>query len=603
MGNQNSTLVNPSVAGSNLADNYSQLLSHLNQQQQSVTSPDLGAHSEIRAGMDLNQVPNQQVTFSTRTDMSLSQERNNAPSFYASSEIPMDQGNFQQETSATMPSLINMSQFRAHINSLYPSGSGSNLGQGVLDEIPMDHAHVQRTTTAPRLTLINVNQLMAHQSASGPNSGLGSRDEILMDHVHFQQRTTATMAQQSGSGPNSSPGTGIMPMEELGGGLQIAPMGTQNMSLPPQINEAEQPHRGYGQNCPERMDRLMMECQDYIDRNRGSFDLVYPAAPGPFREIFNMEGHEQRQFFEEIQREEEQVQHEANRQKAYLFSIVEYLLSVPNLSHEDRDHFMTMCPPVSQIELDLRIEIDEVYTKIQQLEEECTQKMADLLAIKNYVMLFINDETEFMDNQTEAMQVADLVRGVPVDPDFGSYAGDFGSETDDAASDVCDAGSEVSDFGSEAGEAGSDVSDTGLELGDTASEVGDVDSEAGDVGSEAADAASDVCNAGSELGEAGSDVSGTGSDLSDAGSDISDAGSEDDRIRILQSFTIVGVTEPMDIAEIIDYEEMQPRCPCSPLYIEIPPLEDPEVILANAAEDWAEDEENPEYNPFYGEEN
>lgn len=583
MGNQNSTLVNPSVAGSNLADNYSQLLSHLNQQQQSVTSPDLGAHSEIRAGMDLNQVPNQQVTFSTRTDMSLSQERNNAPSFYASSEIPMDQGNFQQETSATMP--------------------GSNLGQGVLDEIPMDHAHVQRTTTAPRLTLINVNQLMAHQSASGPNSGLGSRDEILMDHVHFQQRTTATMAQQSGSGPNSSPGTGIMPMEELGGGLQIAPMGTQNMSLPPQINEAEQPHRGYGQNCPERMDRLMMECQDYIDRNRGSFDLVYPAAPGPFREIFNMEGHEQRQFFEEIQREEEQVQHEANRQKAYLFSIVEYLLSVPNLSHEDRDHFMTMCPPVSQIELDLRIEIDEVYTKIQQLEEECTQKMADLLAIKNYVMLFINDETEFMDNQTEAMQVADLVRGVPVDPDFGSYAGDFGSETDDAASDVCDAGSEVSDFGSEAGEAGSDVSDTGLELGDTASEVGDVDSEAGDVGSEAADAASDVCNAGSELGEAGSDVSGTGSDLSDAGSDISDAGSEDDRIRILQSFTIVGVTEPMDIAEIIDYEEMQPRCPCSPLYIEIPPLEDPEVILANAAEDWAEDEENPEYNPFYGEEN
>ena len=550
MGNQNSTLVNPSVAGSNLADHYSQLLSHLNQQQQSVTSPDLGAHSEIRAGMDLNQVPNQQVTFSTRTDMSLSQERNNAPSFYASSEIPMDQGNFQQETSATMPSLINMSQFRAHINSLYPSGSGSNSGPRASTEIPMDQVHVQRTTTAPRLTLRNVNQLMD----SGPNSGLGSRNEILMDHVHFQQRTTATMAQQSGSGPNSSPGTGIMPMEELGGGLQLAPVGTQNMSLPPQINEAEQPHRGYGQNCPERMDRLMMECQDYIDRNRGSFDLVYPAAPGPFREIFNMEGHEQRQFFEEIQREEEQVQQEAIRQRAYLFSIVEYLLSVPNLSHEDRDHFMTMCPPVSQIELDLRIEIDEVYTKIQQLEEECTQKMADLLAIKNYVMLFINDETEFMDNQTEAMQVADLVRGVPVDPDFGSYAGDFGSETDDAASDVCDAGSEVSDFGSEAGEAGSDVSDNGSELGD-------------------------------------------------AGSDISDDGSEDDGIRILQSFTIVGATEPMDIAEIIDYEEMQPRCPCSPLYIEIPPLEDPEVILANAAEDWAEDEENPEYNPFYGEEN
>ena len=635
MGNQNSTLVNPSVAGSNLADNYSQLLSHLNQQQQSVTSPDLGAHSEIRAGMDLNQVPNQQVTSSTRTNMSLSQERNNAPSFYASSEIPMDQGNFQQETSATMPSLINMSQFRAHINSLYLSGSGSNLGQGVLDEIPMDQAHVQKTTTAPRLTLINVNQLMAHQSASGPNSGLGSRDEILMDHVHFQQTTTATMmAQQSGSGPNSSPGTGIMPMEELGGGLQIAPVGTQNMSLPPQINEAEQPHQGYGQNCPEMMDRLMMECQDYIDGNRGSFDLVYPAAPGPFREIFSMEGHEQRQFFEEIQREEEQVHQEANRQKAYLFSIVEYLLSVPNLSHEDRDHFMTMCPPVSPIELDLRMEIDEVYTKIQQIEEECTQKMADLLAIKNYVMLFINDETEFMANQTEAMQVAHLVSGVPVDAevsdfgsevsDFGTDAGDVGSEADDAASDVCDAGSEVGDFGSEAGEAGSDVSDTGLELGDTASEVGDVDSEAGDVGSEAADAASDVCDAGSEISDAGSDageaasdvcdagsdvsdagldVSDTGSDLGDAGSDISNAGSEDDGIRILQSFTIVGATEPMDIAEIIDYEEMQPRCPCSPLYIEIPPLEDPEVILANAAEDWAEDAEYPEYNPFYGEDN
>ena len=72
---------------------------------------------------------------------------------------------------------------------------------------------------------------------------------------------------------------------------------------------------------------------------------------------------------------------------------------------------------------------------------------------------------------------------------------------------------------------------------------------------------------------------------------------------ILQSFTIVGATEPMNIAEIIDYVEMPTSSPYSPLHIEIPPLEDPEVILANAAEDWAEDAEYPEYNPFYGEEN
>ena len=39
------------------------------------------------------------------------------------------------------------------------------------------------------------------------------------------------------------------------------------------------------------------------------------------------------------------------------------------------------------------------------------------------------------------------------------------------------------------------------------------------------------------------------------------------------------------------------------LYIEIPRLEDGDVILANAAEDWAEDAEYPEINPFYGEEN
>ena len=694
MGNQNSTLVNPSVAGSNLTSNCSQLLAHLSQQQQSVTLP----------------VPNQQLTSTTHNNMGLSQERNNAPSFYASNEIPMDQVNFQQETSIerlrmyadeiyrkiqqleeTPMEQVNFQQtttapiptLMTQQNSVPSSGSGSSLGPRASTEIPMDQVHVQQTTTAPMLKLINVNQLMAQQSGSVSNYSPGARDYIPMDQVHVQQATTGTiptlinvsqlMAHQPGPRPNLDPGAGNIFLEELG--EQIGPVGQQNIGQPPHFNEAEQPHQGYGQNCPERMDmlrlihisqltahqsgsvpnsgpearmmfterpnvigggqmspsepptmmgphfneaehvncpcpllrkeemdRIMMECQDYIDRNRGSFDLVYPNAPGPFHQIFMMENHEQRQFLEEIQKEEELVQQEADRQKAYCVSIVEYLHSVPNLSHEDRDRFMTMCPPVSSVELNLfmrlRMEIDEVYTKIQQLEEESTQKMADLMAIKNYVMLFINDRAEFMANQTEAMQVAHLVRGVPVDAevgdsgsevsDFGSNAGDVGSEADnaasdvcDAASDVCDAGSEVGDVDSEAGDARSDVCDAGSEVSDARSEIGYVDSEAGDVGS---------------------DVSDPGSELSDAGSDISDAGSEDDGIKILQSFTIIGATE-MDIAEIIDYVEMPTSSPYSPLYMEIPPLEDPEVILAEAAEAWAEDAEDPQDERIYWEEN
>ena len=196
MGNQNSTLVDPSSAGSTLTNNYCQLLAY--QQQHSVTSSDSGAHFETCAGIpttdDLNHIQIQQMNSTTHTNMGqfmghLSQEQNRAPSFYASSEIPMDQENFQQEISVTMPSLINMSQFRAHINSLYPSGSGSNSGPRASTEIPMDQVHVQQTSTAPRLTLRNVNQLMA----SGPNSGLRLRDEIPMDQVHFQQTNTAIM--------------------------------------------------------------------------------------------------------------------------------------------------------------------------------------------------------------------------------------------------------------------------------------------------------------------------------------------------------------------------------------------------------------------------
>ena len=106
--------------------------------------------------------------------------------------------------------------------------------------------------------------------------------------------------------------------------------------------------------------------------------------------------------------------------------------------------------------------------------------------------------------------------------------------------------------------------------------------ELGDAGSEAGDAGSEVCDARSVIGDVDSEAGDAGSDVGDAGSELSD----DDGMTILQSFTIVGATEPMDIAEVIDYVEMQPSCPYSPLHIEIPPLEDPEVILANAAEDW-----------------
>ena len=572
MENQSFTYVNPSAAESTLTDNYSQLLAYL-RHQHSMTSPDSGSHTEIRAGiptMDdchvatspLNQIQLQQIN---STIARLSQEQNS--SLGTHTEIPMD---LQQATSRPMPTQISMSQLMAQRNSVPLIGSGFNLDLGLMEEIPMDQLHVQQTTTAPILTLIPVSQLMAQQSASGPNSGLGLRDEISMDQVHFQETTTATMmAQQSGSGYNSGPWAGNIFMEELGR-EQIGPVGQQNMDQIPHFNEAEQPHRGYEQNCPERldMDRLMMECQDYVDQNRGSLNLVYPEAPGPFHQIFMMEDTEHRLFLEELKREEQQIQHEATRQKAYCVSIVEYLYSVPNLSHEDRDRFMTMCPPISLVELDLfmrlRVEINEVYTKIQQLEEESTQKIADLEAIGNYVMFFINDHADFMANQTDAMQV-------PVDAEVG----DSESEADDTASEVANAGSEASD-------ARSDVSDFGSDIGDTGSEVGD---------------------AGLDVSDAGSDVSDNGSELGDAGSDISDDGSEDDGIRILQSFTIVGATEPMDIAEIIDYEEMQPRCPCSPLYIEIPPLEDPEVILANAAEDWAEDAEDPQDERIYWEEN
>ena len=319
MGNQNSTLVNPSVAGSNLTSNCSQLLAHLSQQQQSVTLP----------------VPNQQLTSTTHNNMGLSQERNNAPSFYASNEIPMDQVNFQQETSIerlrmyadeiyrkiqqleeTPMEQVNFQQtttapiptLMTQQNSVPSSGSGSSLGPRASTEIPMDQVHVQQTTTAPRLTLINVNQLMAHQSGSVPNYRPGARDDIPMDQVHVQQTTTGTiptlinmsqlMAHQLGPRPNLDLGTGNIFMEEQGG-EQIVPAGQQSMGQPPHFNEAEQPHRGYEQNCPERMDmdRLMMECQDYVDQNRGSLNLVYPEAPGPFREIFMMEDAEQRQFW------------------------------------------------------------------------------------------------------------------------------------------------------------------------------------------------------------------------------------------------------------------------------------------------------------------
>ena len=37
--------------------------------------------------------------------------------------------------------------------------------------------------------------------------------------------------------------------------------------------------------------------------------------------------------------------------------------------------------------------------------------MADLLAIKNYVMLFINDQADFMAEQANAMQIDDAGDG------------------------------------------------------------------------------------------------------------------------------------------------------------------------------------------------
>ena len=473
MENQSFTYVNPSAAGSTLTDNHSQLLAYL-RQQHSMTSSDSGSHSEIRAGiptMDdchvaaspLNQIQFQQIT---STIARLSHEQNS--SLGTHTEIPMD---LQQATSR--PTLISMSQLMAQRNSVPLTGSGFNLGLGLRDEIPMDQLHVQQTTTVPMLTLIPVSQLMAQQSGSGPNLGLG-------------------VEMMSMGRPTSI------------GGETMDPEGSPDMGLPPHFNEADQPHQ-----ARMEMDRIMMECQDYIYRNRGSFfGLVYPAAPGPFHEIFMMEDHEQRQFLEEVQKEEELVQQEANTQKAYWVSTIDYLLSVPNLSHEDRDRFMTMCPPVSSVELDLfmrlRTNVDEIYRKIQQLEVEAAQKIADLEAIGNYVMLFINDRADFMANQTEAMQVAHLVRGVPVDAEVG------------------DSGSEVSDFGSDAGDVGSEADDAGSEVSDARSEIGDVDSEAGD---------------------AGSDVSDTGLELGDAGSEISDAGSEVgdvDGMKIIQSFTIVG---------------------------------------------------------------
>ena len=496
MENQSFTYVNPSAAGSTLTDNHSQLLAYL-RQQHSMTSSDSGSHSEIRAGiptMDdchvaaspLNQIQFQQIT---STIARLSHEQNS--SLETHTEIPMD---LQQATSR--PTLISMSQLMAQRNSVPLTGSGFNLGLGLRDEIPMDQLHVQQTTTVPMLTLIPVSQLMAQQSGSGPNLGLG-------------------VEMMSMGRPTSI------------GGETMDPEGSPDMGLPPHFNEADQPHQ-----ARMEMDRIMMECQDYIGRNRGSFfGLVYPAAPGPFHEIFMMEDHEQRQFLEEIQREEVLVQQEATRQKAFWVSTIDYLLSVPNLSHEDRDRFMTMCPPVSSVELDLfmrlRTNVDEIYRKIQQLEGEAAQKIADSEAIRNYVMLFINDRADFMAQEANTMQVNDSV--------------------------TCSA-EDNSDTGSEDGSETGAVADyTGSEDGSETGAVADY------IGSED----------GSETGA----VAG------------SEAGSE-------------------TMAELPQMPPPNYQVPVTQqLYIEIPRLEDGDVILANAAEDWAEDAEYPEINPFYGEEN